>query len=66
MGNTKVSRQLAGQKGYDSRSDVIDDRILILNSLESLLTKEWKTYLNNLSQLKHVLNTEEDERRENE
>jgi hypothetical protein len=39
---------------------------LILHSLESLLTKEWKAYLNNLSQLKHVLNHEEGERRENE
>ena len=28
----KVSRPLAGQKGYDIRPDVIDDRILILQS----------------------------------
>jgi hypothetical protein len=31
-----------------------------------LLTKEWKTYLNNLSILKHILKNEESERRKNE
>jgi hypothetical protein len=32
MTHMKVSRPLAGQKGYDIRPDVIDDRILILQS----------------------------------
>ena len=66
LGNTTFSRQLAAQEGYDSRPDVIDDRILMPHSLESLLTKAWNAYLNNLSQLKHVLNNEEGKRRENE